>query len=339
MTALTNRTIAQPAPDPQPIFDTATGFMRAKHLLVAAELGIFEALAEGPKSLDELARDLRLPRRTARIIIDASTALGFLERQDNRYQNGPVAQTFLSGSGPRDMRPFVRFWNRLSYRRWLTLEDSVRLGRGVSGEFKFTPDEQKVFSEGVEAFSNSQAAALVDAYDFGRHRRIMDLGGGTGSFLRAIVQRYPEVQGTLYELPAAAAVARQNFSTLGQQISIVEGDFLKDSIPSDHDAFLAANVVHVLDAKQSVELLRRVRASAAPRARLLLVDLWTNATHTEPLFAALVAGEFLVVGGHGDVYSGDEVRAWLAQAGWSFIEQKPLGGPAGLIVAETAGEA
>jgi hypothetical protein len=68
----------------------------------------------------------------------------------------------------------------------------------------------------------------------------------------------------------------------------------------------------------------------------LLVDLWTNATHTNPLFAALMAGEFLVVGGNGDVYSVEEARLWLEQAGWHFLEHKPLAGPATLVVAEAA---
>ena len=107
------------APDPAPIFDTATGFMRAKHLFVAAELGIFEALADGEKPLVELAGHLELPQRTIRIIVDAVTALGFLVREGDSYRNSELAQAYLSGRGPQDMRPFTQFWNRLSYRRWL----------------------------------------------------------------------------------------------------------------------------------------------------------------------------------------------------------------------------
>src|SRR5438128_10055745 len=220
----------QPAPDARTIIDSATGFMRAKHLFVAAELGIFEALAEGPKSIDELARRLNLPRRTARISVDAVTALGFLERDQDRYRNGDAAQAFLAGRGPQDLRPFVRFWNRLGYRRWATLEESIRLGRGTAGEFAFTADEQRIFSEGVEAFSSGQAAALANAYDFGRHRRVMDLGGGTGSFLRAIAERHAAVECALYELPQAAAVARSKIkgTPVERRIRIFEGDFLRD---------------------------------------------------------------------------------------------------------------
>jgi SAM-dependent methyltransferase len=324
------------APDPQLIFDTAIGFMRAKHLFVAAELGIFEALANESRSLAELARDLKLPARTTRIIADAVTALGFLERQGDRYRNSEAAQAYLSGCGLPDMRLFIRFWNRLSYRRWLTLEDSIRLGRGVSGEFNFTPEEQQIFSDGVEAFSAGQAAALSEGYDFSRHRRVLDLGGGTGSFIRAILQRYPQVAGDLFELPAAASVAWQKLrgTEFADRVRIVEGNFLTDPIPAGDDVFLVANVVHVLSPEQNLNLLRRVREVATPKARFLLVDFWTNPAHTDPLFAALMAGEFLVVGGNGDVYSVEEGRAWLEQTGWQFVEHRPLAGPASLVVAE-----
>lgn len=324
------------APDSQPLIDAATGFMRAKHLFVAAELGIFEALAHGGKTLGDLAGQLGLPPRTARIIVDAVTALGFLERKGDLYRNGEVAEAYLSGRGPQDMRPFLRFWNRLSYRRWLSLEDSVRLGRGVSGEFNFTLDEQQIFSEGVEAFSAAQATALSESYDFSRHRRVLDLGGGTGSFLQAILQLYPSMEGTLFELAAAASVARQKLggTKFADRVTILEGNFLTDSIPQGHDAFLVANVVHALTPEQNQRLFRRVREAASGGARFFLVDFWTNAVHTEPQFAAMMAGEFLVVGGNGDVYSVEEGRAWLEQAGWRFVEHGPLAGPASLLLAE-----
>jgi phospholipid N-methyltransferase len=264
------------------------------------------------------------------------TALGFLERGGESYRNGEIAQAYLSGNGEPDMRPFVRFWNRLSYRRWLTLEDSIRLGRGVAGEFNFTPEEQRIFSEGVEAFSAGQAETLAEKYDFSRHRRILDLGGGTGSFLRAISHRHAHVQSTLFEFPAAAAVARQKLggTDLAKRIAVVEGNFLSDKIPADHDAIIVANVVHVLTTEQNQELLRRVREASGCGTRLLLVDLWTNSTHTDPLFAALMAGEFLVVGGNGDVYSVEEGKQWLERTGWRLIEHMPVVGAASMLVGE-----
>jgi hypothetical protein len=82
------------------------------------------------------------------------------------------------------------------------------------------------------------------------------------------------------------------------------------------------------------DLLKRVCANAPSAARLLLVDFWTDSTHTQPAFAALMAGTFLMASGEGDVYSEDEIRDMLTATGWMMIEKRPLTGPASLVVAE-----
>ncbi len=230
----------------------------------------------------------------------------------------------------------LRFWNRISYPRWGKLEDAIRLGKGLHGEFSFTEEEQKIFNAGVESFSNRSAQALVGAYDFGRHHRVLDLGGGTGSFLLAIFACWPNLEGTLYELPAACKVARERLSAhpLATRIRIVEGDFFNDPIPDGHDAVIVANLVHCFPPEQNRRWLRRLRERVSPGARLLLIDLWTNSTHTEPLFAALMAGEFLVVGGLGDVYSEEEISQWLAETGWRAVMRQLLVGPVSMVVGQ-----
>ncbi len=127
---------------PDLIFQVATGFMAAKRLFVANEVGLFGKLAESPASLDELARRTGLPRRTMRILADAMVALGFVERQGDQYQNRPVAATFLSGRTPADLRPTLRNWNHLNYLRWTKLEEAVRTDTAVFGEFEFTEKER-----------------------------------------------------------------------------------------------------------------------------------------------------------------------------------------------------
>ena len=82
---------------PESILQVANGFMAAKHLFIANEIGLFEALSEAPLNLDELAHRLQIPRRTARIVIDAMVALGFVERREDQYQNTAVADTYLTG--------------------------------------------------------------------------------------------------------------------------------------------------------------------------------------------------------------------------------------------------
>src|SRR6516165_9136421 len=112
----------------------ATGFMAAKHLFVASEIGVFENLANGPATLDELAAKSGIPRRTLRISADAMVSLGLLEREGDRYHNSAVAAAFLAGGNGPDLRPMLRFWDKISYPAWLNLESAVRSGRG-QGDF------------------------------------------------------------------------------------------------------------------------------------------------------------------------------------------------------------
>ena len=110
------------------------------------------------------------------------------------------------------MRPMLRFWNHISYPTWEKLEEAVRTGQGQAKFGGFSEQQQQIFSQGVESFSAGTAAALPNAYDFGRHRRVLDVGGGTGSFLLAILQHHKNLTGTLFELPGACAVARQRLA-------------------------------------------------------------------------------------------------------------------------------
>jgi hypothetical protein len=189
---------------PEPIFHAWTGFMASKHLFVANEIGLFEQMAVGPATLEELATRTAVPRRTLRVIADAMVALGLARREDGQYSNTPVTATFLSGNGRADLRPFVSMGNDLLYARWLKFEEAIRTDQRILGEFDFTEHEQEIFSKGVEAASAGDAQALAAGYDFSQHARLLDLGGGTGSFLIAVLGRHPHLKATLFELPAAA---------------------------------------------------------------------------------------------------------------------------------------
>ena len=319
---------------PDLIFQTTMGFMMSKHLFAAIELGLFEKLADRPRTLDELGRDLSIPPRTARITADAMVALGFLEKHGDRYQNSPVSQTFLSGKTPADLRPFARLFNHISYPQWQHLEEALRTNRAVRRD-ELNPEQQRIFSEGVAAVAAGSAHALAEKYDFARHRKVLDLGGGVGEFLVPILDRYPQLEGALFELPPVAEVAKDALAThpVGSRIKIVAGDLFEDPIPEDHDALILAHVVHYFDPARNLKLLRRIREHVWAGARLLIVDFWTNPQHTEPLFAALMAGEFLTHVG-GDVFSEEEGKEWLRETGWEYVQTIPLEGPQSLVVGE-----
>ena len=119
-------------------------------------------------------------------------------------------------------------------------------------------------------------------------------------------------------------------------MAVVEGDFFKDPLPDGHDALIVANTLHVLSAAHNVGLLKNMRAHVAMDARLLLVDLWMDATHTQPPAAPLMSGEFLVMSGEGQAYGEEAADEWLGQTGWRKLERRPLAGPSSVIIAEAA---
>jgi len=320
---------------PELIMQLGTSFMVTRHLIAAAEVGVFEALGEEVLDLDALAARIAIPRRTTRICADAMVALGLLERDGPLYRNSPVADAFLSGRGRGDLRPFLLYLD-VSYRAWAEFTGAIRAGQGSGFITRLDPEAQRVFSTGVESATAGSAVALAERYEFGQHRRLLDLGGGTGSFLVRILSRHPAIECGLFELPHVVALARENLKaqTSGSRVRFYEGDLLRDQLPKGYDAFLLANVVHVFTPEHNRDLLERVHASAPTGARLLLVDFWTNPTHTQPIFAALMAGEWLMGRGEGDVYSEDEIRDLLTATGWLMIGRRPLTGPASLVVAE-----
>jgi SAM-dependent methyltransferase len=321
---------------PEPIMRIAMGFMAAKHLFTANAIGLFESLAGGPATIDELAVKCGVPHRTLRISVDAMASLGLLEREEDCYRNSTVAAAYLSGGAESGLRPMLRFWDRISYPLWTNFESTVRAGEGQRQFSRFSDEEQQIFSAGVEAISAGAALALANSYDFGHHRRVLDVGGGTGSFLIAILRHYTGLQGTLFELPGVCAVARQRLAgePEGARIDVVEGDLFRDPFPSGHDAMILANTVHVLSAAHNIALLGNMRARAEVGARLLLVDVWMDASRSLPPAAPLVSGEFLIISGEGQAYAETEADEWLAQTGWQKLKRKSLVGPSSVIIAE-----
>ncbi len=318
------------------VMQVIAGHMAAKYLFVAVELGVFEALADGPVEQRQLEGRLGLPGHGLRILLDALVAVGFLRRVGDRYANTEVSQEVLSGLGQQDLRPVVKMWNDVVYGQWSSLAESIRLDRAAYGYADFTRDQLETFTAGVGALTAPTAAALSTSYDFSRHRSLLDLGGGTGSFVTAARLRYPQLRATVLERPESAPLTRAGLaaSGAGAGVDVVEGDLLEGPIPGSHDVYLLANVLHLFSPSRNRQLLSRVRAAAPAGARLLLVDFWTDTARTEPVFAALMAGEFLLVTGEGDVYSVDEVTRWLQDTGWRPVGHRPLAMPASLIIAE-----
>jgi SAM-dependent methyltransferase len=327
-----------PSASPEPIFRVAQGFMAAKYLFAANELGVFAALPAEGATLPALAEATQIPARTLRIVLDALVGLELLaaasggSRGDGKtYRHTPATELFLSRRHPADISAFLKFWDRLSYRGWIEFSQSVRTGRVGFGGAAPSQEDLRVLMDGIEAITVGSALGLAEGYDFGAHERLLDLGGGAGAFVQEIARRWPKLRGTLFDLAPEAAARRFEAIGLTERFSVMEGDFFVDPLPDGHDVVLVSSVLHMYLPEQNVALLRRARGAVPEGARLLLLDFWLDESRSQPLFNALMAGEFLVVDG-GDSYPRSAAEAWLAQSGWSFEGTVSLPGPASLIL-------
>ena len=329
---------AENAVTPDQIFQLAQGFMASKHLFAASELGLFEALGEGPVDLAGLAARTGLTPRTARISADAMVALGLLERHGDRYANTPVAAAFLSGATPADfrLRPLLKFWDKLSYPAWTDLAGALGRARPAKEIFEIDDELVPIMSAGIEAATTGACQALPGVAGLAPASKVLDVGGGTGSWSIALAEADPALTATVFELPEVAAVAetRLRTSSYSTRIDVLAGELLTGELPRGYSAFLMANLVHYFRPETNQAILRKIRAAAEPGARLLIADFWTDPTHTQPLPAALMAGEFAIHINEGDVYSVEEGGAWLSSTGWQFTGHLPLAGPITLVTAE-----
>ncbi|HEY5956308.1 MAG TPA: methyltransferase [Polyangiaceae bacterium] len=321
--------------DPAQILALGTSFMSSRFLGAGVELNLFEHLADRPLTLEELTSVTGLPAHALRVLANGLVSLEMLELRDGHYANSVTAQAYLTGRTTIDLRPGLRLFNRVVYPMWIQFENTIRTGEPAR-RAQASDDFARLFSEGVEAWTSVTASTLPDRYDFSRHHRLLDVGGGTGSYLVPILKRHAEMRATLFELPPSADVARSRLASqpTRSRIEIVEGDALFDPLPGGHDIVLLAAVVHLFDPEKTMLLLRRIRESVSTGATLLLVDHWMNSTHVQPQMGAILAGTYLLFSGHAASYSLDEAQSWLAQTGWRFVSFQHVAGEHSLIVAE-----
>jgi SAM-dependent methyltransferase len=321
-------------PVPTRIIELAAGFMMSKTLFAAIDVGLFAAIGPDGSTPAELGERCAVPERSARAMADILAEAGLLVRDGARFRNAPDAEAFLAGRGPFDLRPLAHYWDIVSYPAWTHAAEAYRSRRGVRPVLDKAQTE--AYETAVASVTAETAVDLAREYDFGRHRRVLDVGGGYGTFLKEILGAYDHLSGTLVDLPEVAAVVAEQATTgpFAERLTAVGADVLTEPLPGGHDAILVANLVHLFGPEQIAVLLRRLRDVITPDGRLLLVDWWRTERAPHPS-ARFGAGEFLMISG-GDLYQVDEVAQWLGAAGWRFVELQPLPPPSGVILAEPA---
>jgi hypothetical protein len=312
----------------------------AQAIFVAAKLDIADRLRDGPQSSAALAAAAGVDAPALHRVLRALASVGLFEERAGGFALTPLAQG-LRGDHPQSLRDYaIMLGEQWIWRSLGEMRHSVRSGEAafahVFGAPPFDyyaahPEAAATSARGLATRSAQENAAILDAYDFSRARQVVDVGGGQGTLLSAVLQRHPHLDGVLLERPQVAVMAQATFqaSDLARRCSIVAGDFFA-AVPRG-DVHLLKKVIHDWDDARALAILRACRAAMAPHGRLLLLEPVIPPPNV-PGFAKLLDLLMLVVTG-GQERSADEHRVLLAQAGLRLARVIPTASTLSIIEA------
>jgi precorrin-6B methylase 2 len=295
-------------------------FLDIRVLLTAAELDVFSELAAQPWTASEIARKLKVEERPLTVILDALAAMEMLEKQNGRYSCPPKIACYLAASGEESVLPMLRhhagMWERVS-----RLTSIVR-GPDSDNMPALTEEEAtRAFIEAMHVRAKVNAEVNVAAMETAGAKRLLDVGGASGSYTIAILKTDPGMTATLFDRPQVVEMARTRLEAEGlvDRVSLVAGDFDVDRLPQGHDLALLSAIIHQNSPEENVRLYRNVFDALVPGGRLIIRDHVMNPDHTAPASGAVFAINMLVSTPGGGTYSLSEIRADLEQAGFRDV--------------------
>lgn len=325
--------------------DLVNGYQISQAIHVAATLGVADLLADGPKRSDELAADLSAhPGALYRLLRALATVGVFREEPGQRFTLTPLGDCLRSDAA-EPLRGWAAYIGRPpAWQAWAGLLDSVRTGenafRRVHGvsvwEYRAAhPAEGMVFDRAMTDLSRRGNRAVLDAYDFSGLGTVVDVGGGQGALLAALLAEYPAMRGVLYDLPhvvpAAERVMRQ--AGVSDRCTVRGGDFF-ESIPPDGDGYLLKGVMQDWNDDCCLAILRRIRCVIAPTARLFVLE--TAVAGPNEGRAAKFSDLNMLVSPGGQNRTLAEYRALLAAAEFDLRESPPTAVGGNVLVAVPA---
>jgi predicted O-methyltransferase YrrM len=303
-------------PGPEALLKLARAFQESRVLLTGAELNLFTLLSKEALSADALAARLGADPRALTIELDALAAMELLVKADGTYRTAPDASA-LSEDDPDSIHPMLLHAAKL-WDRWTNLTRKIG---GTPLSERPPADATRAFIGAMHVVSAPQAARLAADVGIGRARRLLDVGGGPGTYTAAFLRAAPKLEATLFDLPPVVEIAREMLSKAGvlDRVALVGGDFEKDELPKGHDLAWLSAILHQNGPAENDALFGRISRALQPGGRLVIRDHVMDPDRTRPRAGALFAVNMLVGTAHGGTYTLDEIRAGLERAGFVRI--------------------
>jgi hypothetical protein len=341
---------------PEPIFQIVTGFWASKALMAAVELELFTKLSGGKQmTLKELQQALEMKARPTDVFASALASLGLLqitkekEGSERLFANSPISEMFLDKSKASSyMGEIITMFDKRLYKAWDKLVESLKSNKPVNAadgggaetifdqaKSKQAVEEIQKFTHAMQGVSIGPAMQLPKAYDFSKHRRMMDIGGGSGVYAIQVVKANPHITATVLDLEPVCHVAEQyiKIHNLQDKVKTKPLDFFKEDIPTGYDVAFLSLILHDYSEEKGIALLKKIYNGLANDDGVVVISEWLlNDDKTGPPASALMGLNMLIETYGGKNYSYAEIADMLKQASFKRTEKRPLAAPAEIII-------
>ena len=308
---------------PDAILALGSNFMESRIFLTAAELDVFTLLAKNSMSVKEIADTLNVTVRGITIVLDAVVSMGLLEKENETYHCPAEVASILSKESSSSIMPMVMHSVGL-WKRWSDLTAIVRHGtpRTRPSVFDSRESEQEAFIGAMHVIANKVAPGIVEAIQPGKAKKLLDIGGASGSYTQAFLDACPDMKATIFDLPSVIKIAKRRLAGTGflDRITLVAGDFYNDELPRGHDLALLSAIIHQNSPEQNIDLYHKIYRALVPGGRLVIRDHIMSPDHTQPTSGTIFAVNMLVGTPGGGTYTFDEIQASLESTGFINIK-------------------
>ncbi len=331
------------APPPETLLRMMTSYWASQAVYVAAKLGIADLLAEGPVACDTLAAATGSHAPSLyRLLRTLASAGVFTESAPGHFAITPTAALLRSGT-PDSMRSLAIIYAEECYQAWGDMLHAIRTGEPAFEHhygmpafeyFARHPEVGQVFNEAMIGYTHRVASAAVAAYDFSPFAVVVDVGGGHGALLAAILRAHPAARGILFDLPHVMEGAAGFLEEAGvaDRCERAGGDFFT-AVPAGGDAYVLSQILHDWDDERCLAILRQCRRAIREDGKVLVVEL-VLPPGEEPSFGKWLDVHMLAMTSGGKERTEAEYAALFAATGFALTRAVPMA--AGQSVVEAA---
>ncbi|MDD4072227.1 MAG: methyltransferase [Desulfobacterales bacterium] len=307
----------------QQLLQTSSSYWQGFTLQAAVKLDVFSAIGDGGLSANEIADRIHVDERALAMLLDALCAMALLIKNAGRYSNTAASTTFLIRSASKYLGHMLMHHHHLA-ESWLKLDQAVISGEPVRDRASFSDDQwRESFLMGMFNMAKHTAPPVAEAIDLAGCRRLLDLGGGPGTYAVFFCLKNPGLSATVFDLPTTRPFSESVFDQFGlaDRISFSEGNYLTEDIDGSYDVIWMSHILHGEGPEDCEKIIRKAVAALQPGGKILVHDFILDNTMDGPLFPALFALNMLLGTASGQSYSEGQIRKMLARAGVVNIER------------------